>query len=317
MSTGLTMVRQSFRSFDEYAASLGHSDLRLIALRQTRAAWETSRVELDGVWVREAQDGGPCLYEVAIDGDGIGLVVGVDAAGKVTGNGTVFGPASVLVAPGRTEVRSTSLDTVRWMSVFIPASRLASTADGHCGLMHRSRVVDDGGAFQHVLARVVGAAVAGAFDGNPLGQRCAADQLVAAARSVLKDSSPRVDTHATLGRPRLPRDEVMRRIHRWLEEDRHQNPSLDDLARIGGVSDRTLHSAFLEQLGISPKRFLRLRLLNLARRELRRADPEATRVTDVLTRIGIWEWGRFARDYRTLFGELPSATLYRRSTFVA
>ena len=47
----------------------------------------------------------------------------------------------------------------------------------------------------------------------------------------------------------------------------------------------------------------------MARRALREATPDAMTVTDVATRYGFWQLGRFAVEYRSLFGELPSVTL--------
>ena len=64
---------------------------------------------------------------------------------------------------------------------------------------------------------------------------------------------------------------------------------------------------------MGPKRYLLLRRLNLAQRTLRDAAPDATTVTDIATRYGFWQLGRFAVEYQSLFGELPSATLRRRS----
>jgi AraC-like DNA-binding protein len=51
----------------------------------------------------------------------------------------------------------------------------------------------------------------------------------------------------------------------------------------------------------------------LARRALREAATDATSVTDVATRYGFWQLGRFAVEYQSLFGESPSATLRRQS----
>jgi AraC-like DNA-binding protein len=64
-------------------------------------------------------------------------------------------------------------------------------------------------------------------------------------------------------------------------------------------------------LGISPKQFLLLRRMNMVRRALERAAPGETTVTEIATRFGFWELGRFAGAFRTWFGETPRATLAR------
>jgi len=51
--------------------------------------------------------------------------------------------------------------------------------------------------------------------------------------------------------------------------------------------------------------------MNLARRALRDSSPERATVTEIATRYGFWQFGRFAGEYKSLFGEAPSATLHR------
>jgi AraC-like DNA-binding protein len=84
-----------------------------------------------------------------------------------------------------------------------------------------------------------------------------------------------------------------------------------DMCKAIGVSNRTLTTCCNEILGMSPYRYLKLRQMHLVRRALRRADPLSTTVTVIATDHGFWDLGRFANAYRTLFGELPSATLRR------
>ena len=85
--------------------------------------------------------------------------------------------------------------------------------------------------------------------------------------------------------------------------------TVSDLATAAGVSERTLCTAFQEYFGAGPVGYLKRRTLNLVRKTLQDADPSVTTVTQVAAQFGVWELGRFAQDFRLLFGELPSATL--------
>lgn len=102
---------------------------------------------------------------------------------------------------------------------------------------------------------------------------------------------------------------IMRRFRRAVEENPDQPLYIPELSKAIGVSDRTLRVCCQEQLGMSPKRYLLLRRMHLARLALRESAPDATTVTDIATQFGFWQFGRFAGEYKSLFGELPSATL--------
>jgi AraC family ethanolamine operon transcriptional activator len=86
--------------------------------------------------------------------------------------------------------------------------------------------------------------------------------------------------------------------------------TIEQLCTAVGVSWRTLDYAFKEHLGISPKKYLMAVRLNAVRKELSVAGYGAT-VADVAHRWGFWHISQFAKDYRGLFGELPSQTLKR------
>jgi len=93
--------------------------------------------------------------------------------------------------------------------------------------------------------------------------------------------------------------------------DIHRLPSLRELCMTLGVPGRSLRSWCVQYLGMSPIRYLRLRRMKLVRRALCSARPSDAGVAAVARRHGFTDPGRFAANYRQLFGELPSATLKR------
>ncbi len=94
----------------------------------------------------------------------------------------------------------------------------------------------------------------------------------------------------------------------YINESRDECVTVADVCGNTGVALRTLRRAFRERFGIGPKAYLVRRRLSSVRAELARA-PADTRIADVANRWGFWHMGQFAKDYKTMFGELPSETL--------
>ena len=76
------------------------------------------------------------------------------------------------------------------------------------------------------------------------------------------------------------------------------------------ISRRTLHRAFIDVVGISPRTFLRHWRLTRARADI--LEYRCDSVTENAFRWGFFDVGRFAGYYKALFGEFPSETLARR-----
>lgn len=72
-------------------------------------------------------------------------------------------------------------------------------------------------------------------------------------------------------------------------------------------SMRTLEYAFQSVLGMSPKRYLVLRRMNLIKKELL-LNPEQ-KIKDIASKYGIVNLGRFSHDFYQLFGQHPKSLM--------
>ncbi len=104
---------------------------------------------------------------------------------------------------------------------------------------------------------------------------------------------------------------LMRRAEEFLRAFPSDAFSLESLARATGASGRMLEYHFRRQYGITPVAWNRSMKLNEAHADLKRLRPGDRRISDIATRWGFSHFGRFAREYRRLFGESPSQTLQR------
>ena len=84
---------------------------------------------------------------------------------------------------------------------------------------------------------------------------------------------------------------------------------MPELCRAAGVSLRTLEYAFRERLGMTPVQYLKVYRLNQVRRMLRQGETRS--VVDAANAWGFWHMGKFAADYRAVYGLNPSGDLRR------
>jgi AraC-like DNA-binding protein len=96
----------------------------------------------------------------------------------------------------------------------------------------------------------------------------------------------------------------------FIEAHVHLPMTLLDIARAAGVPGRTLLEHFKSHRSISPMRYLRQARLARVRAALMRADNDES-ITQIAMSWGFCHLGRFAGEYRELYGETPSQT-YRR-----
>ncbi|MBD8875803.1 AraC family transcriptional regulator [Labrenzia polysiphoniae] len=96
-------------------------------------------------------------------------------------------------------------------------------------------------------------------------------------------------------------------VEERLEAD--ELPTVVEICTELGISERTLQYAVREYVGLTPVAYLRMCRLNHVRRMLAASDPETTTITRVAMRFGFLHLGRFAGDYKRVFGETPSETL--------
>jgi transcriptional regulator GlxA family with amidase domain len=77
------------------------------------------------------------------------------------------------------------------------------------------------------------------------------------------------------------------------------------------LSVRALQEGFRRHVGMAPMAYLRTVRLRRAHTALKDANPAETTVQAVAVSLGLLHQGRFAAQYRAVFGEMPSETLHR------
>jgi AraC-like DNA-binding protein len=149
------------------------------------------------------------------------------------------------------------------------------------------------------LSEHIHSAVAGGAVGST------ADEVMLCMTAILGDDSATVDS-----RRGLDSKKIVRCCLDYAEAE-GRIPSLEELCRASSVSERRLRFAFTEEFDCPPTAYMRAWALDTANRRLREADPYAVSVTEVAADLGFNHLGRFAGQYRSVFGESPSLTLRR------
>lgn len=103
----------------------------------------------------------------------------------------------------------------------------------------------------------------------------------------------------------------LRQAREFLADHAHEPIHLDDLCTALGLSHRGVENLFQDLLGVNPMAYLRHQRLHGVHRALQQTLPTPGAVKHAALEWGFIHHGRFARDYRALFGQGPAETLAR------
>jgi AraC family ethanolamine operon transcriptional activator len=272
--------------------------MRNLVLHQLRAQW--------------GQAGGANVVEGTVAPGGVMVGVATQNAQVMRMNGRRYNAQTVSVQFPGDELCLSSSDWHCWFSVFIPDVVLAEWRgrDATATTISSDLIqvpLERAQAFRRDMAQLgsIVQRAPGAFESSVAVDTTARKLTDAVREAIWGQPAPTTQP----GRQSIPRRQVVRAVMDSVDKRDGEYLTVTDLASAAGVSERTLRVVFQDYFGMGPVRYLKLRTLNLIRKALQNADPAVTTVTGAATQFGVWELGRFARDYQLLFGERPSETL--------
>jgi AraC family ethanolamine operon transcriptional activator len=311
------MKTKIFHDFDAFAESVRDVDSKMMLRNPKRRLWSTTAIDLGEINIQVGRLGSGNIAEGELRTDGYMLYLPLSDGVEYSANGNVLDKGSFAVLePGCEFCISTKVEH-DWCAVFIPNPMFASVGeivepslDSRTATCRVTRPhLQATRQFRDAVGQIITAAANHSQFESTGAASCAAAELFSVA--ALFVGQRQAGEPIPQGRPRLPREEVIRRSKKLLKKREGERILVADLAAAAEVSERTLRTAFNEYYGVAPVRYLQMRQLHRVRRTLREAHPEAVTVSDVLVAHGEWEFSRFASRYRRLFGELPSETLRR------
>ena len=306
---------RTFTNPDDYAATIHTARAELTVTGRGNFIAHQTRIELHCLWMQRLDDSLPRILHVDL-APGRAAFTFVERPGPDVFVNGVPAPLGVIVRHSEAhDVYHRSTGAMLLSAMSLPIQDMASVGSSIVGCAltppHDVLVVTPTPSAITRLWRLHAAAGRLAEEApevlaSPEAARGLEQELMQALVACLSTTDVQENRSA-----QRRHDRIMQRFHAVLEENIGSALYVPDLCAAIGVPERTLRTCCLEHLGMSPKEYLSLRRMKMARHDLREADPAATTVTDIAMRYGFWELGRFAVGYRCLFGEAPSATLHR------
>lgn len=314
----ILLPRPQLTGFDDFTDEVRAASCHIIATAPPESGWSLERRRGEAILVQFGSEGGERILHGRSQ-DELSFVTRPSAHGNdVRVNGRPAEVHDFVVIPPGVEFISCSREPHDWIAVsIVPAALDQPDHPLHCArdiclggtAMLAAAPFPQVSRFRETIDRIDRTAAPTANPQDVDICRDLADDIVATLAAAIIDR----DRSRDIRQPGLNGAEAL--VHKALRlatADEWSNPSVEWIAASSGVSERTLLRAFQSILGMGPAHYLKLRTLNAVRRYIAKfASPDQT-ITALLTGHGVTEFGRFAGEYKRLFGETPSQTLAKR-----
>lgn len=309
-----TAAALRFAWLDQMAPDIAGGDLELIQAGPGNGGWLLP-IRLGDVEVQLGRYDAKALTRGAVAGTRVSVLIALRALTPGLWEGCPSDPGALLVyAPGAQQFASDARGAV-WVRITVGAEQLGRTFVAvtggelqlpHAGFRWLRPANGSLDRLKRQLRELPGSNGVAAAPRKP-SDRCQEEQLLIELCCALGSSA-----HAASPRARgIDPRRILRAVEEHLERAIQERIYLADLAAVANASERTVEYAFRRLLGLTPMRYVKLRRLSRVHGVLRDSAPGSTTVTRVALDWGFEHLSQFARDYRGVYGETPSATLRR------
>ena len=298
-------------TFDAYIDAIRVAQVVYLKTGPTQSAWAHAWCPLTNINLQFGTDGSARIVHGTMSpGDWVFIFQSTELADVVVLDGHLIDWSELVVLPPNHHFTFVVSVPVSWIAVSVPApmaEKALSSAGRALGNGRLTAKVPELSMRQ--LVRLGQDARAISHDGRQ-DKRKVETALLSKLTAMMGEAAVQSRPHDSASSA----EKIIRDALTYVVAREADNVHVEDLTNAARVEYRTLLRAFQRYLQITPKRYLKLRQLNLVRRALN--AQEASSATDIMAGFGVTEFGRFANEYKRLFDELPSETL-RRSALSA
>jgi AraC-like DNA-binding protein len=305
-------------SFDQYSDMVVDAAVNFLLTGPSIGSWSVGHCAFGPIILQFGTEGGSKVLHGISRSDALSFVLqDTQIADRMIFDGETIQPQDFVVLPPGSNFTFASQGSHRWMSATMPVEFFAA----HVARTGRSEVVDIVTQKRIVSPpqRLLELFLSSAASAAAFAREVRTPLLDGRAAGVASDLlTALIDAIGGTGRaiavPTQHSRSTNNTVTRALEYVRGQKwggLQVTDMADAAEVTSRTLLRVFRQQLDLGPASYLKLRQLNIVRRELRGKHAPVRKITDIMGEQGVTEFGRFASEYRALFRERPSDTLAR------
>lgn len=309
------MLIESFTDFDEFSVANAGVDARFMIRDTGKRLWKTESLRAGDCFLQRAHSGSGLVAEGVGAEDFYTFNVPV-MDGRLISSGKTMTEDAISINVPRAQFFAAIPEKASWNVFAIPKCLIeekmgipSPKASFRYRMKHQKRRADRmRNSFETALFMVSNEPI---IEGTPAMTALAEDLKSLLIPLLEQDFGEDIDC-SEVGYPNVAKTEVLFRSREFLNAHRTEAVHVFELAAAAEVSERTLRRVFRDFYGVGPRTFIFLRQLMKVHQALLASTPAETTVTNVLTRWGIWEFGRFSGRYKRYFGELPSQTLLRK-----
>lgn len=305
-------------SFDRYSDMVVDATVSFLLTGPSICCWSVGHCALGPIILQFGTEGGAKVLHGISRTDALSFILqDTQVADRMIFDGQTLQPEDFVVLPPGSNFTFASQGSHRWMSATMPVGFFGAYAartgkSEVANTVREKRVISP--PRQSLELFISNAASAAAFARDvprpTLDGRAAdvASDLLAALIDAI-DCANRAN--AIPAHHSRSTNKIMTRALEYVRSQKWGGLQVTDMADAADVTSRTLLRMFRQQLAMGPASYLKLRQLNIVRRELRGRHAPSKKITEIMGEHGVTEFGRFASEYRALFRERPSDTLAR------